>query len=64
MGSLASLVILAHVFVPQSWALEGVSLNLVWLYKDPSSTTLISFTSIALALGGFNFAALTSKVAQ
>jgi hypothetical protein len=55
---------LANSQLPLSKVLEGVSLNLVWLYKNPSSTTLISFTSIALALGGFNFAALTSKVAQ
>jgi hypothetical protein len=44
--------------------LEGVSLNCVWLYKNSSSTALTCCIKIALAFGGFNFAALTSKVAQ
>jgi hypothetical protein len=56
--------ILAHVLAPQSLALEGVSLNCVWLYKNSSSTALTCCIKIALAFGGFNFAALTSKVAQ
>jgi hypothetical protein len=50
--------------MPLSWVLEGVSLNYVCLNKKVVKLPSPAFTNIALALGGFNFAALTSKVAQ
>jgi hypothetical protein len=53
-----------YVPAPVIEKLEGVSLNCVWLYKNSSSTALTCCIKIALAFGGFNFAALTSKVAQ
>jgi len=51
-------------FFPYIKLLEGVSLNCVSLNKKISSTTSPVVSKIALAFGGFKFAALTSKVAH
>jgi len=53
-------LILANNYLPLSEALEGVSLNCVWLNTNNSSTALTCCSKIALAFGGFNFAASTS----
>tara|TARA_A200000113_G_scaffold8394_1_gene8536 strand:- start:540 stop:671 length:132 start_codon:yes stop_codon:yes gene_type:complete len=42
------------------WVLEGVSLNYVSLNTNNSSTASPAVSKIALAFGGFNFAASTS----
>jgi hypothetical protein len=52
------------MFMPLIWVLEGVSRNYVCLNKKVAQLPSSAFISIALAFGGFNFAALTSKVAQ
>tara|TARA_B100001063_G_C16638358_1_gene489518 strand:+ start:642 stop:779 length:138 start_codon:yes stop_codon:yes gene_type:complete len=44
--------------------LEGVSLNYVWLNQKSVQPPSPVVSKIALAFGGFNFAALTSKVVQ
>ncbi|ANB22175.1 hypothetical protein A6K25_13365 [Alteromonas stellipolaris] len=64
MGCVTSFLILAHVLSPLSGVLEGVSLNYVCLNKKVVKLPSPAFTNIALAFGGFNFATLTSKVAQ